>query len=68
MSALLFSDQSLHCKSGPYFRYNTYRDMINTPFAKFAPCWDATLSRLLLLPFTVIAFILVNSLYPNHVS
>lgn len=54
--------------TGPYFRYNTYRDMINTPFAKYAPCWDATVSRLLLLPFTVIAFVIVNGIYPNKMA
>lgn len=53
---------------GPYFRYNTYRDMINTPFAKFAPCWEATVERLVLLPFSILAFLCVNSMYPNKVN
>lgn len=53
--------------SGPYFKYRVYWDMFNSPFPEFAPCKQATLERMCIVPVWAGIFLVTSYFYPLKV-
>jgi hypothetical protein len=54
--------------SGPYYRYRTYWDLFNSPYADYADCGGATLKRIVLAPVAAALFLISSNIFPWDVS
>ncbi|KAK7872885.1 hypothetical protein R5R35_006751 [Gryllus longicercus] len=50
--------------TGPYHKYRTYLDWLESPFALYAPCKDATIQRLKYIPLYAGLFLLATYFFP----
>ncbi|GJQ81851.1 hypothetical protein Trydic_g9878 [Trypoxylus dichotomus] len=50
--------------TGPYYRYRTFRDYFNLPFAESSPWKDATIQKIVYVPIYATLFLLSTSIWP----
>ncbi|KAK9885176.1 hypothetical protein WA026_010685 [Henosepilachna vigintioctopunctata] len=50
--------------TGPYYRYTTFRDSFNTPFASFVNSWSFTLQKLKFVPVFIGLFLWSSTTWP----
>ena len=53
--------------SGPYYRFRTFQDLYEKPYAKYAECELAMWIRLSRVPIYVILFLISGYLFPLKV-
>lgn len=50
--------------TGPYHKYKTYLDWLESPFALYAPCKDATIQKIKYIPLYAGLFLLATHYFP----
>lgn len=50
--------------TGPYYTYRTFYDYFNTPYSRYADCWQATLDRFKYIPFYALLFLGTSQIWP----
>lgn len=54
--------------SGPFYKFRTFKDMINRPFSNRIPIWDSISLRVPQAPVYGMIYLLVSYFYTIHVS
>ena len=53
--------------TGPYYRFRTFQDMYETPYAKYAECDFAMIKRIIRAPIYIFLFLVTGYIFPLKV-